>query len=181
MVTILVFTAAGWVVFHPAVRPHTLFYFDIGERGWLYFSLSIPLSILVHDAYFYWTHRLMHWRPLYRIAHATHHRSTNPSPRAAFTFHPVEAVIEAGIILVFAFALPLHLYAFLAFLFFMTFFNVYGHLGYEFFPKRLTESPFGRRLNTSTNHNMHLRRFDGNYAIYFRFWGVWMNTTQEQY
>jgi sterol desaturase/sphingolipid hydroxylase (fatty acid hydroxylase superfamily) len=28
----------------------------------------------LHDAWFYWTHRLLHWRPLYKYVHWEHHR-----------------------------------------------------------------------------------------------------------
>ena len=27
----------------------------------------------LHDAWFYWTHRLLHWQPLYRSVHHIHH------------------------------------------------------------------------------------------------------------
>jgi len=39
------------------VRPHTTFYTDINEYGKLYFVLALPLMMLMHDTYFYWTHR----------------------------------------------------------------------------------------------------------------------------
>ncbi len=29
---------------------------------------------------FYWIHRLLHWPPLYRLAHAVHHRNSNIGP-----------------------------------------------------------------------------------------------------
>jgi len=29
---------------------------------------------VLHDSWFYWTHRLLHWRPLYRHVHFIHHR-----------------------------------------------------------------------------------------------------------
>ena len=54
--------------------------------------------ILLHDTYFYWAHRAMHHPKIYRHVHLVHHLSQNPSPWAAFAFHPFEAVIEAGIV-----------------------------------------------------------------------------------
>jgi sterol desaturase/sphingolipid hydroxylase (fatty acid hydroxylase superfamily) len=33
----------------------------------------VVLDVL-HDTWFYWTHRLLHWRPLYRWVHWEHHR-----------------------------------------------------------------------------------------------------------
>jgi len=43
----------------------------------------------------------MHHKKLFRWFHLVHHQSTNPSPWAAYAFHPLEAVVEAGIIAVF--------------------------------------------------------------------------------
>lgn len=46
----------------------------VGVRGWLYVALCVVLMDHLHDAWFYWTHRLLHWRPLYRWVHWEHHR-----------------------------------------------------------------------------------------------------------
>jgi sterol desaturase/sphingolipid hydroxylase (fatty acid hydroxylase superfamily) len=40
----------------------------------LYILWCIVLLDVLHDAWFYWTHRLLHWRPLYRHIHFEHHR-----------------------------------------------------------------------------------------------------------
>jgi sterol desaturase/sphingolipid hydroxylase (fatty acid hydroxylase superfamily) len=63
----------------------------------------------------------------------------------------------------------------------MTVYNVYGHLGYEIYPRWLVNSRLGRWLNTSTNHNMHHQYFKGNYGLYFRFWDEAFGTTHPQY
>jgi sterol desaturase/sphingolipid hydroxylase (fatty acid hydroxylase superfamily) len=39
-----------------------------------YLLLCIVLLDYLHDAWFYWTHRALHWRPLYRWVHWEHHR-----------------------------------------------------------------------------------------------------------
>jgi sterol desaturase/sphingolipid hydroxylase (fatty acid hydroxylase superfamily) len=41
----------------------------------LYIVLAIVLLDYLHDTWFYFTHRLLHWRPLYRYVHCIHHRS----------------------------------------------------------------------------------------------------------
>ena len=38
---------------------------------------AIPLWRLFH---FYWTHRLTHWKPLYKAAHYLHHKNINVGP-----------------------------------------------------------------------------------------------------
>jgi sterol desaturase/sphingolipid hydroxylase (fatty acid hydroxylase superfamily) len=165
----------------PGFRSVSHLYADVADYGWGYLVLSFFGSLLIHDAYFYATHRLMHHPRLFKLFHLTHHRSTNPSPWAAFAFSPAEAVVEGAIILVIPLLIPVHAYALLAFLLFMTVYNVYGHLGYEIYPKWLVNSRLGRWLNTSTNHNMHHQYFKGNYGLYFRFWDEVFNTTHPHY
>src|SRR5437868_3648097 len=65
-------------------------YFPVSRYGWPYLWFSLAALIFIHDTWFYWTHRLMHWKPLFRVMHAVHHQSHNPTPWAAFSFHPSE-------------------------------------------------------------------------------------------
>jgi sterol desaturase/sphingolipid hydroxylase (fatty acid hydroxylase superfamily) len=58
----------------------------------------------------------------------------NPSPWADFSFSPLGAVVEGGIIFVVALLIPLHPVAIVLFLFLVTVYNAYGHLGYEIYP-----------------------------------------------
>ncbi len=182
--TFAIFVGMALLVFSEPLRPYTKFIVGSPEATWSFWSsflLSVVGMIVIHDAYFYWTHRLMHWKPLYKRMHQTHHRSTNPSPWAAFAFHPLEAVVEAGVLFVFAFVFPIHVLALAVFVLWMNLFNILGHLGYELFPKWLTRSPLGCFLNTSTNHNMHHQYFRGNYGLYFNWWDRMMGTTHPKY
>ncbi|WP_071781130.1 sterol desaturase family protein [Adhaeribacter aquaticus] len=179
--TFVFFSLIGVVLLQPEVKGHSQLYSEISNYGWGYFILSIFLALLLHDLYFYWTHRMMHHPKLFKLFHLTHHKSTNPSPWAAFAFSPLEAIVEGSIIFVIAFLIPIHQYAILAFLLIMTLFNVYGHLGYELYPKWLVKSNLGKWLNTSTNHNMHHKYFKGNYGLYTRIWDEVFKTTHADY
>ncbi|MEM7658110.1 MAG: sterol desaturase family protein, partial [Bacteroidota bacterium] len=130
---------------------------------------------------FYWMHRLMHHPRLFKAVHLIHHTSTNPSPWTSYAFHPLEAVIEAGIIPLIAFTLPVHKGAISLFLLFQFVYNVYGHLGYELYPKGFHKSWIGRWINTSVCHNLHHKRFHGNYGLYFLWWDRWMGTLRKDY
>ena len=39
----------------------------------LYMLATVVSLDYLHDAWFYWTHRLLHWQPLYRKVHYIHH------------------------------------------------------------------------------------------------------------
>jgi len=168
-----------FLLFNTEVRPYTSLYRNIEEMGWIYYFLAFPVMTLMHDTYFYWTHRLMHHPKLYRVMHSVHHTSTNPSPWAAYAFHPTEAVIEIGIFVIFIFTLPVHRSHIFLFFLFSIIYNVYGHLGWELYSKKFQESRIGRWINTSRQHNLHHKHFVGNYGLYFLFWDRWMGTYKE--
>ena len=176
----LIFGVVAFLCLGTPLRQYTLFYTKISDYGLGWLLLSIPLTLLIHDTYFYWMHRLMHHRKIYRWTHLLHHRSVNPSPWAAFAFHPLESVAEAAIIPILLFTLPLHPISFFSFVMFMMLFNVYGHLGYELFSKKTYTHPLGKWLNTSVYHNLHHEKFTGNYGLYFTFWDRVCGTLREE-
>ncbi|MCW3090812.1 MAG: sterol desaturase [Ferruginibacter sp.] len=180
-ITFFIFALVPLELNHPAIKPYSKIYRKLNEHSTLYFVMVFPLMLIIHDAYFYFTHRLMHHPKLFKFFHIIHHKSTNPSPWAAFAFNPTEAVIESGIIYVFAFCFPVHFIHIFAFLIFMTAYNVYGHLGFELYPKGFNKHWLGKWINTSVNHNLHHQYFKGNYGLYFTFWDRIMNTLRNDY
>jgi sterol desaturase/sphingolipid hydroxylase (fatty acid hydroxylase superfamily) len=181
LLTFIIFAITPLILNNTWIKPHTSIYRNMNQYGMVYFWLVFPMMILIHDTYFYWVHRAMHHPKLFRFFHLVHHKSTNPSPWASFAFQPTEAFIESGIIYIFAFTFPVHLIHILSFLVFMTMYNVYGHLGFEVFPRAANRHWFFKWFNTSVNHNMHHQYFKGNYGLYFTFWDRVMKTTHPDY
>ena len=166
---------------NPNIRPYTKIYDDIQERGWLYYFAAFPVMMFIHDTYFYWTHRMMHHKTLFNTFHLVHHKSTNPSPWAAYAFHPLEAIVENGIFIIFAFSFPLHKSHTPIFFLFSIIYNIYGHLGWELYPRGFNKSFIGKWINTSVCHNQHHKYFKGNYSLYFLFWDRIMGTLRDDY
>ena len=162
---------AGW----------TQMYYRIARHGWGWFVASIAIAVVLHDAYFYWTHRAMHHPRLFRWMHRGHHCSTNPTPWAAYSFDTLEAVVHACIFPLLIFILPIHPLAFFLFMAWQIIFNVLGHTGFEIYPHWLLRSPIGKIINTPTNHVMHHQYFRGNYGLYFNYWDRLMGTNHERY
>src|SRR5436853_320575 len=180
MSSIAIFSVIGVCVFTAIKKGYGLTYFHVSERGWPYFFISIGLAIIIHDAYFYFTHRLMHHPALFKHIHLIHHKSTNPSPWAAYSFHPFEAVIQGMIGPILTFTLPMHIYALLGFAIFQITYNVLGHSSIELLPKGFTRSILFWH-NTPTHHNMHHRYFNWNYCIYFNWWDRIFGTMHPKY
>jgi sterol desaturase/sphingolipid hydroxylase (fatty acid hydroxylase superfamily) len=181
-ITILIF---GFIplffIANPAMRSHTTLYDNISDYGWFYYFLAYPIMFIMHDTYFYWTHRIMHHKSLFNIMHLVHHKSTNPSPWAAYAFHPLESIVEVGIFVVFLFTLPVHTTHVIIFFLLSIMYNIYGHLGWELYPKGFSKSLIGKWINTSVNHNQHHKYFKGNYGLYFLFWDRIMGTIRADY
>jgi sterol desaturase/sphingolipid hydroxylase (fatty acid hydroxylase superfamily)/uncharacterized protein (DUF2147 family) len=179
--TIVIFSAIGLALLYAQQAGLTRVYLNLAERGWTYFGASIALALVVHDTYFYWTHRLLHWRPLYRYAHHVHHRSTSPTPWAAYAFHPLEAVVQAGVYVLIVFSIPMHPIALMLFLVYMIVRNVVGHLGFEIWPAGFARHPLTRWHLTPTHHDLHHHFGKGNYGFYFSFWDDWAGTSRSDY
>ncbi len=175
--TMIIFSALSVLILTiPSFRQHTTLYTDLSLHSNGYFAFAFVLMFFMHDTYFYWMHRLVHHPVLFKTVHLLHHRSTNPSPWAAYSFHPLEALFEFGIFVIFLFTLPVTIYHLGFFFLFMIIYNVYGHLGFELYPKNFNRHWFGKWVNTSVAHNAHHKYFKGNYGLYLSFWDRIMGT-----
>lgn len=179
--SLTIFAATALVIYQGKEIGLVRLYSDVSAFGWGWTLLSLPLLLVLHDAYFWLTHRLLHTRFLFRHVHVVHHRSHNPTPFAAFAFHPVEAVIQSGFVLFAAAALPLHSGVLFAFVNLSLAINIVGHLGFEFYPAAFTRHPLGRWLTTSTHHNLHHQKTHGNYGLYFTWWDVAARSLRADY
>lgn len=179
--SIAIFGLVTLGVVYAALGGWTRVYMRVDEYGWGWFAVSFIVMVLVHDAYFYWTHRLMHHQWLYRWFHRTHHLSTSPTPWAAYAFSPAEALVQAGIGPLVIFTIPTHPAAFSLFMIWQIAFNVLGHCGYEIFPRWFLRSPLGVVLNSVTHHGQHHEKFRANYGLYFNVWDRLMGTNHASY
>lgn len=153
------------------------------SEGWLRVSMdargaslgaqlqSFACCLALHDTYFYWTHRWMHLPRVFPAVHAHHHASRTPSAWAAFSFHPIESVIQGLIYLLIPLVLPIHIAALTAFVVWATLYSAFIHCGYELGPG------LGRSgLYSSVDHDLHHSGVRGNYGLYFTFWDRVMGT-----
>jgi len=181
LIAVVIFAVVVHLVYTDPVKKYTRVYTNIHEHSLAYLFISVVSCIFMHDTYFYWSHRFMHWKKIFRYVHHIHHKSHNPTPWAAFAFHPVEALVEAGIVPLVAFTIPIHPLAFSLFGLYMIIMNVLGHLGYELFPADMLKNKWLKWHNTSTHHNMHHHYSKCNYGLYFNIWDRLMKTNHRRY
>ena len=111
------------------------------------------------SAHFHFVHRLLHWRPLFRLAHAVHHRNVNLGPWSGLSMHPIEHLIYLSSVLIHL-VIPSHPIHVLFHMQYETIGAATGHTGYEAITFR------GKPLIylTSFHHQLHHRHLDCNYG-----------------
>ncbi|KAJ0427067.1 fatty acid hydroxylase superfamily-domain-containing protein [Aspergillus carlsbadensis] len=116
-------------------------------------ACDIILSLLLREALFYYSHRLLHSRYLYSRIHKQHHRFTAPIALAAQYAHPFEQI--------FANALPISLPPQLLGSHIVTF---WVFLGYELFNTATVHSGYDFMGGKARMHDAHHEKFNLNYG-----------------
>lgn len=179
--TVVIFSLNGLVVHLLAQDGLIEIYADPARHGFGHLGLSLVLILVAHDAYFYWTHRLLHRPGLFARIHLVHHRSREPSAFAAYAFHPLEAMIQAAFFPLFLLVVPTHAGVVFIFLIHMILRNALGHSGFEFYPAGAVDRAGWRLLTSTTHHHLHHERGSGNYGLYFTWWDRLMGTERPDY
>jgi len=120
------------------------------------FLIAAPV---IHAVHFYFTHRLLHWRPLYRSVHHIHHLNVEVGPWSGLAMHPLEQAIYFSTVLVGWLLAPHPLLALFQ-IHIAAFSPALGHSGFD---KLL----IGRRLGVDSGnyfHYLHHRYFECNYG-----------------
>ncbi|MBC7793537.1 MAG: sterol desaturase family protein [Clostridia bacterium] len=151
------------------------------DAGVAWSVLAVPMLLLVHDTWFYWMHRALHTKALFRRFHKQHHLSIDPSPLTSFAFHPAEAVAESFFIILVFLVVPLPRASMIIFQLIAFGVNIYGHLGIELLPRSFAASPLFQLLNTTTHHHQHHRCANANFGLYFNVWDRILGTNHPDY
>ncbi len=181
MSTVVIFAASGLFIFTMEKLGFTQIYGDVHTHGWLWWWASLALIIVLHDAWFYWTHRLLHRPWWFARFHSVHHQSVQPTPWAAYSFHPVEAAMQATFFVLMVHSVPLHEVVLVIFLTWMILRNAIGHSGYELMPWRASTQGSLRWLVTNSHHHFHHARGRGNFGLYFTWWDRALGTEDRAY
>ena len=161
---------AGIVAWGWQERGWTRIYSDAAALPLWWMPVSVLTFLILHDTWFYWTHRLMHRPWWFKKMHAVHHDSRPPTAWAAMSFHPWEALSGAVVIPLLVFVVPIHVAMLGAVLGIMTLMGVTNHMGWEMFPAWLVKGRAGNWLITASHHELHHQKYRCNYGLYFRHW-----------
>lgn len=179
--TLFIFSGIGILIVAMLFSGQAVIYHKIERYSIAWFLLSLPFLIILHDAYFYWTHRLLHLPGIYSRFHHTHHRSRQPSPWTAYSFHPVEALVHAGFVPLMLFFIPIHVAILAIFSLHQVIRNLHFHLSIETMPCGFAKHWFWGRFTTSTHHHIHHEYSRDNYGLWFTWWDRICKTEHPEY
>jgi len=176
MITAGIFAVTGALMGLLWQKGYTKIYTDINAYPVWWLPVSLAIALFVHETYYYWLHRWMHHPAIFRVVHKVHHDSNITSPWTAFSFHPLEGLLQAAFLPVLLMVLPMQLYVLIIHLTIMTFSSVVNHLDIEVYPKNFHKNLLGKWLIGATHHSLHHKQFRYNYGLYFTFWDKWKKT-----
>lgn len=145
---------------------------------WYISMFQCVVGTFMYDFCFYWAHRLMHTKYLYRF-HKQHHSYKNNDVLAAFYAHPLDVALTV----IFPLAIPallfqMHLYTLWQFVVPLTLEAVSSHCGYSFAPwNPLIMQPWVGGQDDM--HDLHHRINNCNYGGSYPFWDCLMGTYSE--
>jgi len=154
----------------------TSIYWDTFAYPLYYLPISFFLCLVIQDTIFYWTHRFMHWRPVFKYFHAGHHKSVSPSPWAIFAFQPLEAILQFSCLMLIIIFVPLKPIVLLAFMSYDSMINIAGHTGHEMVPTWMSRHWLFKGFNNVTHHDNHHTNMRCNFGAFFNVWDRWMGT-----
>ena len=124
----------------------------------VWFVVFMALIPAIRELHFYLVHRLLHWRPLYELAHKLHHRNVNVGPWSGMSMHPVEHVLYfSGVLL--HWIVPSHPLHAMFHLHHTGLSAPQGHHGFERFGVEGKGVSFG-----AYGHYLHHKYFECNYG-----------------
>ena len=126
---------------------------------WLWSVFLFLLAPIIHAVHFYFGHRLLHSRFLYRRVHALHHRNVDVGPWSGLSMHPLEHTVYFSTVVV-QWLLALHPLNALYQIQLAVVYAAFAHTGFE----KLKVSKSLGIEGGSYFHNLHHKHFECNYG-----------------
>jgi sterol desaturase/sphingolipid hydroxylase (fatty acid hydroxylase superfamily) len=169
LITSILFSIAGALMVVFWQKGLTKVYTEANQYGWWYLPLSLIIFMFLHETYYYWIHRWMHQPAVFKIVHKVHHDSHIASPFTAFSFHPLEGLLQAIFLPIMLMIVPMHYVVIIILLVIMTFSSVINHLDIEIYPKN-PNNIVTKWVIGATHHSQHHHYYKYNFGLYFTFW-----------
>ncbi|CAH1775221.1 unnamed protein product [Owenia fusiformis] len=107
----------------------TALYYTLGQHGWLWEIVSVPLLFLTMDMFLFYSHKTLHHPLPYKYIHKWHHRYHSPTAFSALAMHPIEMIMHSTALESPAFLIPTHAGTFIFCLLYVYYYGIISHSG----------------------------------------------------
>jgi plant 4alpha-monomethylsterol monooxygenase len=185
--TLLVPSVARWLANNAAMGAAVCALWPWIRPGRVHLGALPPLWVVaaqvlafaaLDDFLFYWMHRALHTRWLFKRVHGVHHRILTPWAVTGHYMHPAEYVATGLLMLAGPALLGAHVVTVYAWIAVRQWEAAEGHCGYDlpWSPSRLFPGSDGAR-----HHDAHHAKIHGNFAGFFPHCDRWFGTEVEGY
>jgi Delta7-sterol 5-desaturase len=168
LISVMVFGVYGLVTF--LAWRNSLVQIEL-HPSWYKVVGDVALLLAWNEVHFYFMHRLLHTRWLYRHVHRIHHESVVPTPFSTYSFHWLEAVLLGSVMILPMLFFKFSVVALLVLPVMSIAFNSIGHCNYNVFASHPSMH------SASLEHSQHHLRVSGNYGFYLPFLDTLARTT----
>ena len=176
VISAICFSFTGTILLLLWQNGYTKIYTDLNDYPLWWLPVSLVISLLVDETYYYWVHRWMHKPAIFKRIHKIHHQSTISSPWTSFAFHPVEGMLLSLPLVFTLLFIPIHAGVILFQLTIMTISSVINHLDIEIYSEKIRNNSLGKLLIGASHHALHHKQYKYNFGLYFTFWDKWKKT-----
>lgn len=155
---VILWTAYEVIFFWAYANDMLPYYLEIRSHPVSFFLVFLFLPFW-SSFHFHFIHKLLHWRPLFKIAHSVHHRNVSLGPWSGMSMHPIEHLLYLSTILIHV-VIPTHPIHILFHMQYQTMGASMSHSGYDF----LTVRGIPLIGLTSFHHQLHHKHLDCNYG-----------------
>jgi Delta7-sterol 5-desaturase len=141
-------------------------------------TILFAVTMILFDAWFYWAHRFMHTKPMYRF-HALHHRALAPTAWSTYNDSIVDSAVMYSYYVWAPIVLPLPPDVLMLQKIYHQLNGILGHSGHEYVASSWVRKPFP--FLCAVFHDQHHSGFRYNYGNTFSIWDRLMGTLHPGY
>jgi sterol desaturase/sphingolipid hydroxylase (fatty acid hydroxylase superfamily) len=139
------------------------------------FFVAPFIYFILQDVYFYFIHKLLHNKYIYKYIHKTHHEITDPNIFVSYYENPLEHIFAWSMpYLILPNLISINYYAYIYFVFLSTLISLEGHSSYSLYYKYRYIGIFFEDSNPdniylfcdTTHHDIHHKKISCNYGLY---------------
>ena len=141
-----------------------------GTESNVIIALETIILMVAMDAYFYFAHRFLHKKVLFKYIHKLHHRSKVLTPLSASNFSTLEiSFMTLGtFIIISTYRFHYNSVGIFALIGHCT--NLYYHFGVEYLPRKAYHYFPTKFLVSASYHEVHHTEAKYNFGLYFNYW-----------